>query len=104
MVSGSPVQMVGLSVSGCTEMPAGVGLGDAAGVCHARAAGRVARGAFGEALGVVACVGGKAPEGHVGARQRGQLGDVLDGEAKAVVVLGADRDRDGDRDVEDRAR
>ena len=47
-------------------------------------------------------VGGEAPEGQVGAGQRGQLGDVLDGEAQAVVGAGAHRDRDRDRDVQGR--
>ena len=32
--------------------------------------------AFGEALGVVACFGGEAPEGQLGGGQRGELGDV----------------------------
>ena len=45
--------------------------------------------------------GREAPDGQLGAGQRGELGDVGDREAKAVVAIGADRDRDRDRDVED---
>ncbi len=66
------------------------------------AAGRVACGAFGEAFGAVAFFGGEAPEGQLGGGERGELGDVLDGEAEAIVGGGANRDWNRDRDIEDR--
>ena len=45
---------------------------------------------------------GKPQKVSSGAGQRGQLGDVVNGEAKPVVGGGSDRDRDLDRDIEGR--
>ncbi len=65
------------------------------------AASGVTEGAFGKALGAMDGIGGEAPEGHLCGGQGGELGDVFDGEAEAVVGGGADLNGNRDRDVED---
>ena len=96
------MQTVGLSIRGCRG-DAGAGWGRVAGgPVLFEAAGRLSRLALGEAFGVVPFFGGKSPKGELGGGEGGELGDVFDGEAEAVIGGGAHGDRDGDRDVEDR--
>ena len=100
--SGFPVQMVGI-VGERVDGDAAIGrAAEAAGVGQSGAAGGATGAAFREALGIVDVVCREAPEGQIGACQRGHLGDVGDFEAEAVVAAGSHRDRDVDRDVEGR--
>ena len=80
-----------------------VGVGYAARVGQARAAGRVARASLWRKRSPLWLrSAGKPQMVRLALGERRQLGDVGDGEAEAVVGAGADRDRDRDRDVQGR--
>ena len=66
MVSGCPVQVVGLSVRGWTGMVGRVGVEMQLVLARRLASGGMAGRAFGEAFGIVACFGGEPPEGQLG--------------------------------------
>ncbi len=62
----------------------------------------IARSPFRETLRIVGRQGRKSPEDQFGFCQGGQLRNVLDREAQAIVATRPDRDRNRDRDVKGR--
>ena len=103
MTSGSPVQVVGLSVSGLLGLFELGRTFEAAGVCRDSAQ---PAGLPGEPLAKrsVAWLGlaGKPQRVNLAPADRGELGDVGDREAQAIVTAGANRHRNRDRDIDDR--
>ena len=92
-VSGLPVQVVGLSVSGCTRDACCNRGCQCSCVGRSRAVGGFARELLSGSVRYRGWIRRKAPEGEVGTGQRRHLGDVLHGEAEAVVAGGAHRNR-----------